>query len=199
MEKQIIVSIGREYGSGGHVMAEKIAKDLGLPLYDRNMLDAIAEEKNANVTELHKFDEKPRNLLFSRRVGEHSSSMEEHIAAMQFEYIRKKADSGESFVVVGRCAEAVLKDHEGLISIFVMGDKVAKIDRVMEKFHLSANEALIKMNRHDRTRKAYHNRYSEYKWGDSRGYDLCINSNKLGWEMTAELLEDYIKARMQSN
>lgn len=196
MEKQVIISFGREYGSGGHAIAEKIAQDLELPLYDRNMLDAIAEEKNAKVEHLQKFDEKPRNFLFSRRVGEHTNSMEEHIAQMQFEYIKKKADEGRSFVVVGRCAETVLKDFDCLISIFVLGDREAKMERVKEKFNLTPSEALMKMNRHDRTRKAYHNRYSEYKWGDSRGYDICINSNKLGWEETANILEAYIKDRM---
>lgn len=196
MEKQIIISISREFGSDGHAIAKKVAKDLGLSLYDRNILDAIAEEKNMKVEHLEKFDEKPRNPILSRSVGGHSNSMEENLVKMQFEYLQKKADSGESFVVVGRCAETALKNKEGLISIFILGDKDAKVARVKEKYQLSDSEAALKMIRHDTKRKVYHNRYSNFKWGDSRGYDLCINSSKLGIADTASLIESYVKARM---
>lgn len=196
MGKQMIISISREFGSGGHRIAEKLARDLDMKLYDRNMLDEIAKAKNIKVEYLEKFEEKPRNLMLTRRVGNYSNSMEEIVADMQFEYLREKAESGESFVVVGRCAETVLKDFEGLISIFVVGDKDKKLARVKEKYHLDETEALLKMKRHDKKRKQYHNRHSDFKWGDSRNYDICINSSKLGWERTSELLEGYIRERM---
>lgn len=109
MEKQIMISISREFGSGGRQIAEKVAEDLGLPLYDRSLLDAIAKEKNIDVEHLQKFDEKPRNLILSRSVGGHSNSIEENLVKMQFEYLQRKADGGESFVVLGRCAETALK------------------------------------------------------------------------------------------
>lgn len=196
MEKQIIISIGREFGSKGHLIAEKIAKDFEIAFYDRNLLDAIAEEKDMNAEHLEKYDERPRNRILSRNVNGHSNSMEDHLVQMQFEFLQKKAESGESFVIVGRCARTALKDYDNVISIFVLGDKEDKMAHVMEKFNLSEKEALMKMMRHDKTRKAYHNRYSEYKWGDSRGYDLCINSSKLGMEKTAQLIEEYVKERM---
>lgn len=196
MAKQIMISISREFGSEGRAIAEKVAKDLGLSLYDRNILDAIAQEKNIKVEHLEKFDEKPRNPILSRSVGGHSNSMEENLVKMQFEYLQKKADSGESFVVVGRCAETALKDKEGLISVFVLGDKDTKLAHVKDKYQLSDSEAALKMIRHDTKRKVYHNRYSDFKWGDSRGYDLCINSSKLGIEKTAAMIESYVKERM---
>jgi len=195
MEKQYIISISREFGSGGHVIAEKIAKDLGIPLYDRNILDDIAKEKKTNVENFEKFDEKPRNHVLSRTVRGYSNSMEENLVEMQFDYLRRKADTGESFVVVGRCAETALKNREGLISIFILGDRDKKIERVMDKYRLNESDAINKINRHDKTRKAYHNAYSKGKWGDSRNYDLCINSSRLGVEKTAEALERYINDR----
>lgn len=198
MEKQIIISISREFGSGGHEIAEKIAKDLGLNLYDRDLLDKVAEEKGMSPEMVKKYDEKPRNLLLTRRVGEHSTSIAEHLAQMQFEYIKNKADSGESFVIVGRCAETVLKNNPGLISIFVLGDREDKIAHVKEKYQLGESEAIAKMNRHDKTRKSYHNRHSDFRWGDSRGYDVCINSSRLGEDGTAQALEDYIEKRKQT-
>ena len=193
---QTIISVSREFGSGGHIIAEKIAKDHGLKFYDRHLLDEIAYENNVKVEVLEKYDEKPRNAFLSRRVGAFSKSMEEILAEMQFDYIRKKADSGESFVIVGRCAETVLTGHTGLISIFVVGDDEAKLKRVEEVYHLNSNEAILKMKRHDKKRRQYHNRHSSFRWGDSRNYDLCINSSKLGLDRTAEALEDYIHARI---
>ena len=195
MKKQLIISISREFGSGGHVIAEKIAKDLGLPLYDRNILDEIAAEKNTKAEHLEKFDERPKNRVLSRTVRGYSNSMEENLAEMQFDYLKRKADSGESFVVVGRCAETVLKDREGLVSIFILGDRDKKIKRIEERYHLGESDAIAKMNRHDRKRKAYHNAYSKIKWGDSRNYDICVNSSRLGVEGTAEALERYINDR----
>lgn len=196
MSKQYIISIGREFGSGGHEIAEKLSERFNLPLYDRNMLDAIAEQKNMDVAHLEKHDEKPRNPILSRRVNGFSNSLAEIVAEMQFEYIKNLADKGESFIIVGRCAEAVLAEHDNLISIFVLGDKNEKIARVKEKYNLNEDEALSKMTRHDKTRKYYHNSHSKSKWGDSRTYDLCINSSPLGIEKTVDVLEAYLKERM---
>lgn len=193
MVKQIIISISREFGSGGHIIAKKVAQDLGIPLYDRNILEGIAKEKDIKVEHLEKFDEKPRNFMFTRSVGEHSNSMEEILVEMQFEYLQKKADSGESFVVVGRCAETALKGREGLLSVFVLGDKDDKISHIKEEYQLSDMEASFKMVRHDVKRRAYHNRYSDFKWGDSRGYDLCINSSRVGIERAAAMIEACVK------
>lgn len=193
MEKQLIVSISREFGSGGREIAKKVAEDMGLELYDRNMLEDIAEKMNIEPEVLEDIDEKPRNKLLSRRVNGHSNSMEENLAQMQFEYLRRKADQGESFVVVGRCSETILKDREGLVSIFIVGDKETKINHTMEKFGISREEAVTKSERHDRSRRRYHNHYSDFKWGDSRNYDMCINSSRLGMEGTAGIIETFIR------
>lgn len=193
MAKQLIISVGREFGSGGHAIAEMIADELNVKLYDRNMLDDIAKEKNVDSKTFDEFDEKPRKFLFSRRVGEFSSSMEENLADLQFNFIKEKADAGESFVIVGRCAEHVLKGKEGVVSVFILGDKEEKQKRIMNKYNLSEDEALSKMSRHDKNRKNYHNSYCDQKWGDSRSYDLCINSSRLGLVGTKELVMDYIK------
>lgn len=196
MGKQTIISISREYGSGGHEIGRKIAQKLGLKFYDRDLLDEIAMEKNMDVAVLQKYDEKPRNVILSRRIGSHTNSPEEIIAEFQFDFIKKKALEGESFVIVGRCAETVLRDFDGLISIFITGERRHKIDRVRAHFQISENEAILKMARHDRTRKQYHNRHSDAKWGDSRLYDLCMNSSPLGIDKTVLVLENYIRERM---
>lgn len=192
MEKQMIISVSREFGSGGHVVAHMLAEKFGLPVYDKNLLREIAGIKDVDAGNLERYDEVPRNRLFSRKVRGHSNSPEENIANMQFDYLKRKAEEGESFVVIGRCAESVLSDYDGLISIFILGDREAKIARVMDREGLTRPEAELRIYSQDKKRKEYHNYYCSVKWGDSRNYDICINSSRLGLQGTAEILENYI-------
>ena len=195
MGKQFIIAIGREYGSGGHEVAEKLAKRLELPIYDRNLLDHMWDGLDINSEDFEKYDEKSKTPFLTRRVRGHSSSIEDNLAHLQFEFIKEKANSGESFVIVGRCAEAVLRNHPGLISVFIMADEPFKLKRIEEKFDLSPRKAENKMVRHDYNRKKYHNTYSQFKWGDSRGYDICMNSARLDIEGTVESLYRYVQDR----
>ena len=185
--KQLIVAISRECGSGGHTIAELIAGHYKIPLLDRNLLTEMCSEKNINVTNFEKFDEAPRNKLLSRTVKGFSNSPEEIIAEMQFDFLKNKAQQGESFVVVGRCAETVLKGNPSLISFFERISKLHSINR-------SEAEAFIR--RIDKKRKYYHNTHSDVKWGDSRNYDLCINSCRLGLESTFSVLLEFIDKRL---
>ena len=194
--KQLIVVISRECGSGGHTIAELIAGHYKIPLLDRNLLTEMCSEKNINVTNFEKFDEAPRNKLLSRTVKGFSNSPEEIIAEMQFDFLKKKAEQGESFVVVGRCAETVLKGHPALISFFVLGDMENKIESISKLHSINRNEAEAFIRRIDKKRKYYHNTHSDVKWGDSRNYDLCINSCRLGLESTFSVLLDYIDKRL---
>lgn len=192
MSEQLIISVSREFGSGGHVIAEKLAEKFGLPLYDKNLISEIANERNLDAARLEKYDEKPKNQVFSRRVRGFSNSNQENIANMQFDFLRNKADKGESFVIVGRCAETILKPYEGLIPLFVLADMECKIARIMDIEGLSRADAINLIERQNRRRKDYHNYYCEKKWGDSRNYDLTINSSRLGIDRTADFLENYI-------
>lgn len=199
MSEQLIISVGREFGSGGHVIAEALAERFGLPLHDYHLLKEIAAEKGLNAAELEKYDEVPKNMFLSRRVGDYSNSPQEHVAKMQFDYLREKAARGESFVVVGRCSEAVLKEYHTLISIFVLADMPAKVKRIAELKGVSELEAEAKIARHDKTRKRYHNYFCNGKWGDSRNYDISINSTRLGIDGTVDMLEAYIRERIKEN
>lgn len=194
---QFIISVGREYGSGGHEIATVLSERFNVPLYDRNMLDQLAARNGIDADSLHQHEEMKRRGLV-RTVREHSSSMQDSVAQLQFRFIREKAESGESFVVVGRCAENVLRGNPALISIFVRGDEKTKAERISRLYKLTILEAKAKMFRHDKKRKAYHNYYSKMKWGDSRGYDICINSSLMGVEETAELLYQMISTYLKN-
>ena len=192
MEKQLIISVGREVGSGGHEIAEILAKHYNIPLIDKNILEEIAEKKNVDATDMKDIDKKYVTPLFKRTVRGFSSSMQENIYLLQFEYLQEKAKAGESFVVVGRCGEDVLKEYDALVSVFVLGDKEAKKERIMRKYDKNEFMAERLMHEKDTERKRYHNSFCEGKWGDSRNYDISINSSVLGIEETAELLIDFI-------
>lgn len=195
MNKQFIVSVSREYGSGGHEIATVLAERLNINMYDRSIIDEISSHLNVSPETLKPYDEKPKNFFATRRVGTHSSSMEDALVEMEFDFIREKAKSGESFVIVGRCSDWVLKDHPGLITIFVSGDAEHKVKRIMQRRNLSEDAAAEAVKRVDKMRKWYHNRYSDIKWGDSRHYDLCINSS-IGVEATSDVLEMYINKKI---
>lgn len=193
---QVIISIGREFGSGGHEIAQKLSEVYGIPLYDRNLLKEIASEKNLDSATLEEYDEKRKRFMVYRKVRGMDASPEVAVAHLQFNYLKDKAAAGESFVVVGRCAETILRENENMIPIFILGDEEAKIQRVMKVYDKSREEAIDLMNYKDRARKDYHNHFCAVKWGDSRNYELSINSSKLGIDKTVKFIADYINARM---
>ena len=195
MAKQFIISISREYASGGHDIAEKIAAHFGVELYDKNILDAIGAEKGVDLTSFKRADEKIMNVLTSRTVNGFNSSPEYALAQMQFDFIKEKAESGESFVICGRCADYVLKENPALISVFVLADDLAKTERIMKIEDCSMPQAIKLIEKRNRGRKEYHNQFCKTKWGDSRCYDMCINSTRLGIDATADFLIDYIEKR----
>lgn len=195
MKKQLIISVGREFGSGGHRIAEELAKRFGIKLYDNNLLIEIAQKHDGNGELLKVFDEAPKSRILSRTVRGYNNSPEDVIAQMQFDYMKEKAAEGESFVIVGRCAETVLKGNPALVSVFVLGDYDKKLERVTEKYNLSEKEAKSLIKSTDKKRKSYHNYHCELHWGDSRLYDISINSSRLGIEKTTDILEAYINAR----
>ena len=195
-DKQLIITIGREYGSGGHAIGEMLAEKLGIGFYDAEFIQRLSEKKGIKKETLSKYDEKPSPVLMNRSVRGYSTSLEEAVAEMQFKMIRKIAASGESFVLIGRCGETVLSKYDCLIRLFVLGDMDSRITRIMKRKRVSRKEAQKLIKTTDKRRKAYHNYYSDGKWGDSRTYDLTINSSRLGVEGTAEFLEEYIRRRM---
>jgi len=196
MATPLIITIGREFGSGGHAIGEELANRFDLPLYDSSILKSIALEQSIDLELLEKYDEVPRLAFLSKARHGYGGTPSEKIAKMQFDFLRSKAEEDESFVVVGRCSETILKGYPGMISIFVLADKAAKIERIARIHQLLPEEADIMIDRITKQRKAYHNYYCADKWGDSRNYDLTINSTRLGIVGTADMIEAYIKMRM---
>ena len=199
MKEQIIVAIGREHGSGGHYIAELVSKALGIKLYDKKTIEAAIVDQGYSQELISQKDERPVNFFASRRIGKFSNSIEVNVAERTFQMLRTKAAQGESFVVLGRCGEQVLKDNPNCISIFICGNPQFKLSRIMEKLGLDAEAAIEEIKTVDRSRKNYHNYYCDTKWGDARGYDMTVKSDVLGCEKTAEMLTGDIRDFMETS
>ena len=198
MKKQIIITVGRESGSGGHAIAKKLADMMGIACYDKKKLvEGTAKISGMNRNYVRKLDEKPAGFPFSGRIGAFEESPESNVARMTFEYIRSIADSGESCVIVGRCADSVLRNNPNTLRIFIVGNTEDKNKRLSNIRQISEEEADEERRETDRFRRAYHNFYSETKWGDSRAYDLIINSSCLGIQGTAEYIKQLAQAFME--
>ena len=167
----------------------------GIQLLDHNLLDEIAAKKNVKMDHLKDLDEKHKNPLSSRTVRGYSSSPEENMLYLQFDYLRDKADAGESFVIVGRCSETILKQYDSLVSIFILADRNKRIERIMRLYHLTESQAIKKIREKDTNRRRYHNSFCVGKWGDCKNYDLSLNSSKLGIDGSVKLLTEYIDKR----
>lgn len=191
-ENQLIIAISREFGSGGKEIAQMLAKTYDIPVYEKNILSKLGINRQEDMEALKTLDETPRWLIASRTVRGFTNSNEEMLAAMQFQFLRDEAEAGHSFIVLGHCAEEILRGNPALITIFVSADKKFKIPRIMAEHHLDEADALKMMKKHNKNRKAYHNYYCKNAWGDSRYYDLCLRSDVLGTKYCAVLIQDYI-------
>ena len=199
MGKQIIISVGREFGSGGHEIAERLARHYNIPLYDKEIFDHIEEKSFISADVAKHFDEKPVNPVFYPTMMDGTFlSLEQTVANHIFDFIRTKGDKEkESFVIVGRCAEYILRDNPNMVSIFILGNREVKVERVMKKYDLDRKSAYNRMKKEDKIRKTYHNFYADEKWGDSRSYDLCVNSSKFGIDKSLEAIIAYIDLAMK--
>lgn len=197
MGRQIVVSIGREYGSGGHEIGQKLAEKLDLEFIDKNLLKKIAEDNHSDYKTFEKYDEKPKKI-YSRTVKGYSNSPEQSIADLQFSILKSKAIHDDSFVVMGRCSDVLFKDICPGISVFITADLNDKIKRIMKRDNKSEKEARKLIEKYDKKRAAYHDSYCETKWGRASSYDLCINSSILGIDGTVELLYSFVKNFLKS-
>ncbi|MBQ6759993.1 MAG: cytidylate kinase-like family protein [Prevotella sp.] len=203
----LIISVGRQLGSGGCEIAKKLAVDLGCKFYDHELINMAAERSGFNPKIFEQQDESHGTLktlfgAFSGRLGRmfnefYSNSMsQEELFQIQSEVIFKAAKT-ENCVFVGRCADYILRNKQGLFSVFITADDADRVRVVAERQKFSESEARRYIERCEAQRAAYYNFYTSKKWGAAASYDLCVNSSMLGWEGTAELIESVIKQKME--
>lgn len=195
--QQIIIAIDREFASGGKAIAEILAQKLDLPIYDHNIVEILKQEGSILAKGFLDLDESPRKKLFSRTVRGMTNSNESGLAQMEFDFLKRKAAEGESFIVMGHCANEILKDYPTLISLFISANKEFKYDRAVSIEKIPEDEAVAFIKRKNKERKSYHNSHCDSKWGDSRNYDLCLKSDFLGIDLSAKLIIEDLELRIE--
>lgn len=199
--KPTIFTIGRQYGSGGHEIGEKLAGRLNIPFYD-NELIALAAKKSGMSEELfEQVDEKPTNSFlyslamgafnFGTMTGYTDMSINDKLFLAQSEVIEDAAKEG-ACVFVGRCADYILRDFDNVVNIYCYGDMEDRITRIQSVLQVkNRKEAADIINRKDKTTANFYNYYSNQKWGQPENYDLLINTSKLSIDNSVELILNY--------
>ena len=193
-----IITIGRQAGSGGREIGEKLAKHFGIPFFDRELLSRAAKESGFCEEMIQMHDEKPTNSFLYNLVmdtysfGYNTSAfvdmpISHKVFLAQFDTVKKIADEGPC-VIVGRCADYALSDYDNVLKLFIYGNDEDRCKRLMNRFKLEEKEATDLMNKTDKKRSSYYNYYSSKKWGHAESYDLCINSSLLGIDKTVNLI-----------
>ena len=200
----MVITIGRQYGSGGREVGRRLAERLEIPYYDKELLAEAAKDSGICQELFEDHDEKPtRSLLFSLVTGVQTRSdptsmymdmpLNHRIFLAQFDSIRRIAGQGPC-VIVGRCADYVLRDQPNVVNVFIKADMQHRAARAIERGAdpLKAEDVVRKM---DKQRASYYNYYATSTWGDVNNYDLCVDTGKLGYDGAVELLIGYIALR----
>lgn len=203
-----IITIGRQFGSGGREIGEKVAEHFGIKCYDKELLARAAKESGFCQEMIESHDERPTNSFLYNLVmdtysfGYNASSfmdmpISHKVFLAQFDAIKKMADEAPC-VIVGRCADYALSEYKNCLNLFIYGNEECKVKRIMEKYDVSEQKAREMMRKNDKQRQSYYNYYSSKKWGRADSYDLCLNSSKYGIEGSIQLIIQAV-ANFESN
>lgn len=204
-----IITIGRQFGSGGYEIAEKLAEDLDIKLYDKEMLDRAAKESGLCQELFETHDEKPTSsFLYSLVMDTHSFGyasgsysdmpINHKIFLAQFDTIKKISEEGPC-ILIGRCADYALENHPDLLSVFIHADLDARIRRVARMYDLTDAKAKEMIIKTDKKRSSYYNYYSNKKWGAAESYNICLDSSILGINGTVEAIKKLAEIKEQNN
>ena len=205
MKNNIVISIGRQFGSRGRYVGKILADKLGFKFYDWELLNLAAKEIGFDPSLFEKADEKPGLPQFMQNIGQlflgstPDSDTESYMSSskmfeIQSEVIKKVADEGPC-VIMGRCSDYVLRDNPNCISVFLTADMSFRIQCVKERTQLEDEQKIKKLIEHtDKKRNEYYNFYTGKEWGHSFSYDLCLDVSKIGVEATVEFIEKYLNA-----
>ncbi len=198
-----IITITRQYGSGGHDTGKILSDKLGIPFYDKELISLAAKESGISPEVFAKADEKMTNsLLYTLSTGLYNYGngfsamgdlpMNDQLYILQHKIIKEKAEK-EVFVVVGRCADYILKEYDNVVKVFIYADLEVRAKRAAERKDIEPSRARQAVSKTDKNRANYYSFYSGQKWGAPENYDLCINSTHLTPEQAADLIIDYMK------
>jgi len=202
---KFIITIGRQFGSGGRAIGEKLSQKLGVPFYDKELISLAAKESGMSPEVFDNVDEKATNsLLYSLSMGMYNFGsgfsvmgdlpVNDQLYILQHKIIREIAEK-ESCIIVGRCADYVLRDRTDCVNIFFYADMEYRKRESVKRHGIDAAHAEHIINKTDKSRANYYSFYSGQKWGMAENYDLCINSSKLSEDGIVDLIIEYINKR----
>lgn len=194
MDLNMIITIGRQYGSGGREIGEKLAKRMNVPYYDKELLTEAARESGLSEELFLQSDEKPTNsLLYALAMGNSYANrppLNHTIFMAQFETIKKIAQNGPC-VIVGRCADYSLRHMKNMVSVFVHASMEYRMERAINQYHVPEKQVKGVLARTDKQRASYYNFYTDQNWSDVRNYDLALDSSKIGVEGAVDVILEY--------
>src|SRR5699024_3328394 len=201
----LIITIGRQCGSGGREIGNRLAEKLNIKCYDKELLTLAAKQSGLCKELFETHDERPTNsflyslVMDTYSMGYTTSSfldmpLNHKVFLAQFDTIKKLAEE-ESCIIVGRCADYALADHPNRTSVFISADMDAKIERISKLYDMTKEKGTDTIIKADKKRSNSYDHYSNKKWGDVGSYDLCLNSTRLGIEGTVDLILEYIKIK----
>lgn len=192
LNKKVLITISREYGSGGRYIGRMIAEKLGIKFYDKELVSLVAKESNMSENFIEENDEKKK---FSSKFN--SSYNEDDKLFIAETKVIKDIAKKDSCVIIGRCADYILKDEKNLIKIFIYSTEENKIKRAIKYFNLNEKEALNKIRKENKLRAKHYKYYTNQEWGNIKNYDLIINSDYLGPEKTSDMIVEFITKKFQ--
>ena len=197
MDKKIIINIGRQFGGGGLGVAYELGRKLGIPVYDKELIAKAAQDSGFSKEVFEESDEKKRffslSSIFASRYGDTENYMSDRgLFKMQSETIRKIAEQG-SAIIVGRCADYILRDMDCTLDVFLTSPIEVRAARIAERSGLSLEDAEKLAEEKDRRRAEYYNYYTFTDWGVASTYDLCLDSSALGIEGTADMIIEFAR------
>ena len=188
-----VITVGREYGSGGRLIAQKAAEALGIPFFDRSIINMAAEETGLSADFIRRTEQqKTSSFLYNLYMSTQSLPVNDQVFIAQSEVIRRVAAEGPC-IIVGRCADYVLREHPRLRSVFIHADMESRKQRVVEEYGQARQGVEQMLMQADKKRANYYDYYTDRRWGDARNYDLCVSSSRLGIDRTVELLELWVR------
>ena len=208
MKAKFVINIGRQLGSGGKAVGERLAQTFGIPVYDKRLIKMAAEQSGFCQEFFERADEKPAKGFLTTLLGYLRSPIagdetilnnplsHDALFKMQSDVIRQRAEQ-ESCIFVGRCADYILRDHPHCVNIFISASREDRISRLVSLHGITAEAAEKMMDTADEKRAAYYNYYSNRTWGAAGTYHLCIDSSVLGLDGTAAFAEEFIRRKLK--
>jgi cytidylate kinase len=198
MEKNMIINVGRQLGSGGHIIAGLLAERMQLSFYDKELIRQASRESGLAPEFFEEADETVSAARTSSLLTDffsHNYFSNESLFQIQSDLIREISER-ESAVIVGRCSDYVLRDFPRCVNIFITADLPDRLKRVGEYFGLNEEKALALIAKTDKKRAEFYNFYSNKVWGAAASYDLCINSSVMGIDKTTAFIQQFVQEKL---